>query len=87
MTKDEATYKGFLECVELLGRDYYEKYEDNSCTGWGVFEKGWMRVLIGISETPPKDDGRILAGEKPFEKYVAVEVNMETGETREVDMN
>lgn len=53
LTFNEAKIIGTRACIDKLGKDFFEKYKDNSTSAYGDFsDEGVTYCYIGVSDKP-----------------------------------
>ena len=85
LTVKEAKSIGRDACVDRLGRDFVEKYKENSVAAYGDFsDEGIVFCYVGISDKPLEDiySGRLVLSESQDGKMpfgVSCNVQLEDG--------
>lgn len=55
LTFEEAKKIGVDACVELLGRDFVNKYKDSSCPAYADMEE-YAFCFLGVDNSPSRND-------------------------------
>lgn len=79
LTINEARRKGIDACIDMLSRDFVEKYKDTSTASWGMLP-GAVRCFVGVDTR--KRSGKLLVLDSVSKWYKCAEckVKLSTGE-------
>lgn len=81
LTEKEAKKIGISACIEKLGLDFCQKYEENACTSYGEHDEK-MFCSVGIDEQPfqvDKNPSKLVLSESGFQYMVSCDVDMKDG--------
>lgn len=85
LTVKEAKIIGRDACIDRLGRDFVEKYKDNSVAAYGDFsDEGIVFCYVGVSDKPYEEiyPGSLVLSESQERKMpfgVSCNVQLENG--------
>lgn len=78
LNKQEMKKIALAECIKMVGKDFFELYKENCCAGYGMTDSNLFRYSLCV-ELEESEEWTI-GDNTPFDYYVFVLVNPETGE-------